>query len=647
MNKETLRIAERLARVSTLLANTDLESLRANLSQRAERLLNQESTIAVFGAFSAGKSSLINALVLRNLLPVSPNPTTASINRIMPPTDEFPHETVRVFMKSAAQVQDEVANALQHLGLPVVDLSEIPRVIASIVRSELQPEKRAYDSFLRSLARGLTRDRPFAGEVRNVPLSEFPTYVAREDRAVWVERIDLYLDSPFAKLGVTLVDTPGSNSIHARHTDLAFQFMRDADATVFVTYYNHAFAKPDRSFLRQLGMVKDALDTDSMLFVINASDLAATPDETGQVVSYVRQELQKLGVRTPQIYPLSSQLAMFAAMIDSDTFPEEATGALRKRLHLAPDEPLPSVEEMKGRSGITPFYEALVALAVHRLRDESHRRAKAELTRAASRLEAGIAALGAQIEQGDTYQRKRLEESYAFVAQMDEDLAIEAMRLKAEGEELFHHALQRVRFALPELSAGAFHVSTLRSGSRDEADQAYRAWRSDVAERATQEARATSLRLLRMVDQGRGRRLQAHLDFCAREGLVGQETLEKAPDYPVPTALAIDSAPDVERAVQRAVRDIQAFIEGAGRSQLAPILEAQAVNCVESYFLSVLRGFIDVHSEQSRTERADYLMIVQQAQAPVRDGELRQRQERLLAARAAWPDEREALEGFE
>ncbi|WP_197467732.1 dynamin family protein, partial [Ferroacidibacillus organovorans] len=113
MNQEILHVAERLARVSTLLAGTDLDSLSAELSQRAERLLNQESTIAVFGAFSAGKSSLINALVGRNLLPVSPNPTTASINRILPPTDVYPHETVRVFMKSAAQIQDEVAQALQ------------------------------------------------------------------------------------------------------------------------------------------------------------------------------------------------------------------------------------------------------------------------------------------------------------------------------------------------------------------------------------------------------------------------------------------------------------------------------------------------------------------------------------------------------
>ncbi|OPG15825.1 dynamin family protein [Ferroacidibacillus organovorans] len=639
MNQEILHVAERLARVSTLLAGTDLDSLSAELSQRAERLLNQESTIAVFGAFSAGKSSLINALVGRNLLPVSPNPTTASINRILPPTDVYPHETVRVFMKSAAQIQDEVAQALQRLGLPVVDFKEVPRVIASITRADLRSEDRVYDSFLRSLARGLARDSAFTDVVREVPLSEFPSYVAREERAVWVERIDLYFDSPLARVGVTLVDTPGSNSIHARHTDLAFQFMRDADATVFVTYYNHAFAKPDRTFLRQLGMVKDALDTDAMIFVINAADLAATSDETEHVASYVRQELKKLGVREPHIYPLSSQLAMFASMIRSNTFPEEAVVALRQRLHLAEDEALPAVEQIEARSGMGPFYEALEALAVLRLRDESRARARSELTRAMQRLTAGIAALEEQIQKGDAYQRMRMDESREFVAQMDDDLAIEAQRLKAEGDELFHHALQRIRFALPELGAVAFHASTLRNGSRDEADLAYREWRSDVAERATQEARATSIRLLRMVEQGRLRRIQANLDFCARVGLVEQSPRSEALAYPTPAALTLFRSPDIERAVQRAVRDVQAFVEGQGRDQLAPILEAHATESVDRYFQSILRAFIDTYNEHALAQLDTYRQVVKQAEAPVRHDELRQRLALLLAARAAWPDE--------
>ena len=54
------------------------------LRKKADRLDGQEFTVALFGAFSAGKSSFSNALIGEKVLPVSPNPTTAAINRIRP-----------------------------------------------------------------------------------------------------------------------------------------------------------------------------------------------------------------------------------------------------------------------------------------------------------------------------------------------------------------------------------------------------------------------------------------------------------------------------------------------------------------------------------------------------------------------------------
>ena len=71
-----------------------------DLKQKAERLENQSFTVALFGAFSAGKSSFANALLGERLLPVSPNPTTAAINKIMPIDAEHPHGTVLVKLKS-------------------------------------------------------------------------------------------------------------------------------------------------------------------------------------------------------------------------------------------------------------------------------------------------------------------------------------------------------------------------------------------------------------------------------------------------------------------------------------------------------------------------------------------------------------------
>src|SRR5699024_308259 len=110
-------------------------------------------------------------------------------------------------------------------------------------------------------------------------LEAFSRYVSDESRACFVELAELYYDCPLTRQGVTLVDTPGADSIHARHTEVAFRYIKDADAILFVTYYNHAFSRADREFLIQLGRVKDAFEMDKMFFIMNAADLASSDRE--------------------------------------------------------------------------------------------------------------------------------------------------------------------------------------------------------------------------------------------------------------------------------------------------------------------------------------------------------------------------------
>ena len=74
---------KKLRHLSNLLKG--FHSLYKELTEKANRLEQQTFTVALFGAFSAGKSSFANALMGESVLPVSPNPTTAAINKIMSP----------------------------------------------------------------------------------------------------------------------------------------------------------------------------------------------------------------------------------------------------------------------------------------------------------------------------------------------------------------------------------------------------------------------------------------------------------------------------------------------------------------------------------------------------------------------------------
>ncbi|MGP3784898.1 dynamin family protein [Paenibacillus sp. 1A_MP2] len=88
-----------------------------DLRARAASLAGGTFTLALFGAFSAGKSSFANALLGEAVLPVSPHPTTAAINRIMAPSGGAEHGTARVRMKTPDVFQEDLAYSFRLLGL--------------------------------------------------------------------------------------------------------------------------------------------------------------------------------------------------------------------------------------------------------------------------------------------------------------------------------------------------------------------------------------------------------------------------------------------------------------------------------------------------------------------------------------------------
>ncbi|AQU79598.1 GTPase [Planococcus faecalis] len=281
----------------------------AYLKRKAGRLEGQEFTIALFGAFSAGKSSFSNALMGETVLPVSPNPTTATINRIRPVSEQHPHETADVRLKTHAQMTEDVKNSFHALGVPITSLDDA-YAKSSKLPEDTPTEQQVHKSFINAFNKGYPNFKDRLGETIRTDREAFGLYVAKEEKSCFVDEIDFYYDCELTRNGVTLVDTPGADSINARHTNVAFEYIRNADAILFITYYNHAFARADREFLIQLGRVKDAFEMDKMFFVVNAIDLANNVEEKDAVVTYVQDELQRFGIRFPRLFGVSSLLAL-------------------------------------------------------------------------------------------------------------------------------------------------------------------------------------------------------------------------------------------------------------------------------------------------------------------------------------------------
>ncbi|MEK3659091.1 dynamin family protein [Paenibacillus sp. FSL F4-0236] len=431
--------ADALAAAAELLRREPaMASAARSLAARAEDLAGGRFTLALFGAFSAGKSSFANALLGEEVLPVSPHPATAAVNRILAPEGDFRHASAVVTMKTMADFWDDICHSFSVLQLGEPQQNSWTTVLASLPARGVHPSALPHAGFLRAAAAGWAEAEPLLGTVRTVDLEEYRGLVAEETRACFVQGIDLYYACPLTESGIVLVDTPGADSLHARHTGVTFNYMKNADAICFVTYYNHAFSKADRGLLAQLGRIKDSFALDKMFFIINASDLASGEDELEEVREHVAQNLRAGGLRSPRIYALSSLLALEGkTQHDYARYEASRFHHFEQALSNFAGDELPQLSLNAAAESIA---------SVRRRAEEWQNLA----SMAANEREAGLK---------EMQERRQLAMKRLSLLETEERPSRDLVH---EGEELIYHVCQRISFSFTRNFQESFHPSLLR-----------------------------------------------------------------------------------------------------------------------------------------------------------------------------------------
>lgn len=544
-----------------------MDSAVRSMRSRALKLEENRFTVALFGAFSSGKSSLANALLGEQLLPVSPNPTTAAIHIVLPPTPDCPHGTVKVHMKPAEAIREDLLYSLRALGQePPIHGKEAWEPLLQAIRA-LHPEAvptagKPHMAFLKALERGWSASLPKLGQVITAGLDEFGVYATDETRSCFVSHIELYDSTPLAAKGAALVDTPGADSINARHTGVAFNYIKNADAVLFVTYYNHAFSQADREFLMQLGRIKDTLELDKMFFLVNAADLASGQEELEEVVGHVEENLLRHGIRSPRIFPVSSRMAL-TAKLEGDREGLERAGFLRferELSHFAAEE--------------------LASVAVHG--------AKLELEQAARRLERLQEEARADAADREDKAR-RLNGAEHAAAELP------ALRLRSEDradlrkelEELLYYVKQRTEHRFGEWFRLAYNPAVLREDVGDLLTGFRAAWRDLLRMSGlhlSQEVLTAALR----IEQYANRQAERKWNSAGVELAGLLPGYEHGPfereSFRTPNVSETLNAPDPEeKRVLGFYRNGRTFFEGEGKDKLRRMLETWLAAPIASY----------------------------------------------------------------
>ena len=104
---------------------------------------------------------------------------------------------------------------------------------------------------------------------------------------------------------VSIVDTPGTNTLDARHTALTREFVPRADVLLFVTSAERPFSESEQTFLRGIKQWGK-----KVAFVVNKADVLPTAKDLEDVVQHVGSNASReVGEKVP-VFPVSARTAL-------------------------------------------------------------------------------------------------------------------------------------------------------------------------------------------------------------------------------------------------------------------------------------------------------------------------------------------------
>jgi small GTP-binding protein len=181
------QVTSALEALSRLAAECEIKQAHAAVSDALHRLSENRFNLVVFGEFKRGKSTFLNSLLGRDVLPTAVIPLTSIVT--------------------------------------IVQYGE---------------QERAVVRFLHGEQRTVSLEE----------IEDYITETANPENRKGVARVEVFLPAPLLRDGVRLVDTPGVGSVYEHNTQVAQEFLPHADAAVFLVAADPPISKTEREFLR-------------------------------------------------------------------------------------------------------------------------------------------------------------------------------------------------------------------------------------------------------------------------------------------------------------------------------------------------------------------------------------------------------------
>lgn len=205
-----------------------------------ERLKSPEFPVAFLGAFSAGKSTIINAVLGDDILPQATKsftaiPTLIRKGRANRAVIHYLSESAREELKQL--YLEELSKELRKSSDSYRKLSK-GELLSSLAK-DIEQYKNQFGSFnkqkffdeLKTLIEGWNK---LSGAVKEIALAELPSYVTEDyEDVLFVDQAEIFLTDVNIPENVVLVDLPGLGVVNPRHRKVTKSYVEN-DAKAFV-----------------------------------------------------------------------------------------------------------------------------------------------------------------------------------------------------------------------------------------------------------------------------------------------------------------------------------------------------------------------------------------------------------------------------
>lgn len=251
--------------IKELKEESSNEKIIEDLDETSNYLNNQKFSIGITGVMNAGKSTMLNALMGREILGSAVVPETANLTIVK----HNPTENAKVFYWNKSE-WDRIVKSADELESMRDYVNETNKIFGSELNSYIKPESR-YD------------------EVDINDLSSYTSAEASGKKCNLVKYVELGSNLDFLSDGIEIVDTPGLDDPVIQREEITKEYISACDMML------HLMNVSQSATLKDVEFIIDALlyqNISKLLVVITRAD-TVSKEQLDEVIKYTKSSIER------------------------------------------------------------------------------------------------------------------------------------------------------------------------------------------------------------------------------------------------------------------------------------------------------------------------------------------------------------------